>query len=249
MNIPLSFIQADPEQRTLATRGFLLVEPTTLVYAPELATLGMRACTPRVLAHREELMPRLINLSELDPVDHQIAADHWHAEINVERPPVVCAWIDSTADTDELAAHIAHYLIGPNEDGNAVFWRYYDPRVFVLTLKILGTDQRQALLGPITSWQFAWAGHRWRVAGPNAEYAATEVITGWPRPEQWPRINRSEVADQIRRRLPSLTIQQAAQLPAVLDELLLAAAPDDGPANVDVVVDDVWQHLSRDIAG
>ena len=83
----------------------------------------------------------------------------------------------------------AWHMDGAN--GQPVFWRYYDPRVLSLTLAIFDTVQRQALLGPIKTWQFAWAGHRWQVPGPGVSSDTLDgYVPAWPRPEQWPGLVR-----------------------------------------------------------
>ncbi len=236
-------MQAAPDHQEVVTTGFLLVEPATLAHVPDLASLDMRACTPRVLAHREELMPRLIDLAALDLEGQRIATKRWQEEPEVDRPPAICAWIDSAADIDTLAEHVARYLVGPGEGGRPVFWRYYDPRVLSLTLVVFDPSQRLALLGPVREWCFAWAGHRWRSAGLGADFVPLDdQASGWPRPDQWPRINRSEIADRIRRRLPTLSVEQAAQSPAALDQILCSLDGQDA-MNMDALVDDAVRRM------
>lgn len=248
MKTPTPPMQAVPDHQELMTTGFLLVEPATLAHVPDLAALDMRACTPRVLAHREELMPRLIDLAALDLEGRRIATERWQEEPEVERPPAICAWIDSAVDVDALAEHIARYLVGPGEGGQPVFWRYYDPRVLSLTLAVFDPTQRLALLGPVHEWCFAWAGHRWRSAGLGAEIVPPDdQSSGWPRLDQWPRINRSEIADQIRRRLPALSVDQAAQLPAAFDEVLCSADGQDA-MTTDALVEDAVQRMRHAFA-
>ena len=245
MKTPTPLMQAIPDHQELMTTGFLLVEPATLAHVPDLAALDMRACTPRVLAHREELMPRLIDLAALDLEGQRIAAERWQEEPEVERPPAICAWIDSAVDTDALAEHIARYLVGPGEGGQPVFWRYYDPRVLILTLALFDPTQLLALLGPVHEWCFAWGGHRWRCAGLGAEIVQPDdQPSGWPRPDQWPRINRSDIADQIRRRLPALSVDQAAQLPAALDQTLCSAGEQDA-MTTEALVSDAVQRIQH----
>lgn len=230
------------------TQGFLLIEPTTLLHVPKLAELDMRPCTPRVLAHREELMPQLIDLAALDDEACELAAECWTAETHVERPPVICAWFDSEADADAICEHVARYLVGPGADGKPVFWRYYDPRVLALTFAILDPTQRQALLGPIQAWQFPWAGHRWRVTSVGTEVADPDQRLGWPRPEQWPRINCSEAADRVLRRFPSISAEQAARFPAVLDQMFSEAALSNDTKDVNALVELVAHRVRNDFA-
>ncbi|MCR1771006.1 hypothetical protein B7760_04975 [Burkholderia glumae] len=232
-----------PDQQERLKTGFLLVEPATLAHVPDLAALDMCACTPRALVHREELMPRLIDVAALDEEGRRIVTERWHEEPAVERPPAICAWIDSAVGAEALAEHIARYLVGPGEGGQSVFWRYYDPRVLSLTLTIFDPTQRLALLGPARNWHFAWAGHRWRTAGLGAEAVSPDdEPAGWPRLDQWSRINRSDIVDRIRRRLPIFPADRAAQLPAALDQFLRSAGEQDA-ASTDELVDAAVQHM------
>ncbi|WP_175688465.1 DUF4123 domain-containing protein [Burkholderia anthina] len=243
-----SSMQIAADQLGPLTSGYLLVEPATLDYAPDLAVLDMHPCTPRALAHREELMPRLIDLGSLDTEVQQRVTEHWHEEIDAERPPVVCAWINSSADVEVLATHIARYLVGPDARGQPVFWRYYDPRVLALALAIFSADQQQALLGPVQTWQFPWAGHIWSVNGPGVESDLTEQPLGWPLADQWPRINRSEIVDRVRRRFSGFSVSQATKFPFMADEFLNSAVAKGDRSATDELIDAAWQHLSSQFA-
>ncbi len=185
-------------------------------------------------------MPRLINVAVLNEAAQIAVTEVWRKELVGERPPIICAWLDSNLDIDSLAQHISRYLVGPGEDGKPAFWRYYDPRVLALTLAVLDSAQRQALLGPIQTWQFSWAGHRWSVSGPGI---ATDILEGhvpaWPRLDQWPRINRSAAAAQVVNRLSDVPVQEAAPLPATLDRLFSDAAQF-GITQADDLADYAW---------
>lgn len=225
MNTPylLTTAPAPPSPLTL---GYLLVEPATIEYEPSLKTLAMRPCTPRTLAHREELMPRLIDVTSLTPDEQAEVTFLWKLEAAGERPPVLCAWLDCDVSIDELAGHIAHHLVGPGAHGQPVFWRHYDPLVLSLTLTVFDAAQRAELIGPVRQWQFPWAGHHWNVGGscaPGVSADALDDLHGWPRSDQWPRINRSEAATQVVRRLPEQSADAAARLPSVLDEIFCEA--------------------------
>lgn len=233
-----------PEPSGPLTHGFVLIEPATLIHTPALAALEMRPCTPRVLAHREELMPRLIDVASLDEHAQAAVTDVWLEELHTARPPVACAWIDSEDGIDALAEHIARYLVGPGADGNPTFWRYYDPRVLALTLAIFDAGQRKALPGPIETWQFAWAGHRWAVSGPDSSAEpADNRVPAWPRPEQWPRVNRSDITVPVLDRLPHRTGAEAATLPAELDRLFSSGIRQ-GLTHSEDLADYAWHGLT-----
>jgi hypothetical protein len=236
-----SFMQVAPELPSPLTHGFLLVEPAVTDHEPFLQTLAIRPCTPRVLAHREELMPRLIDLSSLDPDAQGQVGEMLLREVTALRPPVACAWLACDVDIDELALHVAQHLVGPGADGRPVFWRFYDPRVLALTLAVFDPAQRVALLGPVTDWQFAWAGHRWTVAGSGTPIPdGNGYVSALPKPDQWPRINRSEVATRVIDRLPAIPADKAAQLPYELDRIFTDAIHRGGMSDTDTLADYAW---------
>jgi hypothetical protein len=240
MSVP-HLLAAATEQSQPLSRGFLLVEPATVQYEPFVEALAMHPCTPRLLAHREELMPRLIDVASL-PSDAQVeVTELWLAEANAERPPVVCAWLDCDVGIDELAAHIAHYLVGPGADGKPVFWRYYDPRVLSLVAAVFDSEQSAALMGPIKEWQFPWAGHRWSISGrgPVADESANDA-RGWPRTDQWPRIDRSNLKTRVVERLRALSVESAARLPSELDGIFCEAERLGGLGDANELVDYAW---------
>lgn len=243
-----SLVQAAPEISEPLSRGYLLIEPATLAHAPDLAALNRRPCVPSALVHREELMPQLVDLTVLDDNARLRAAASWMAERHAEHPPVICAWLDSEAAADMVAEHIACALVGCGVDDQPVFWRYYDPRVLALTLAVFDPAQRQALLGPIRAWQFAWAGHHWSVASVDVKPALADRPPGWPREAQWSRINRSAAADRVLRRLPSLSLGQAARLPAVLDRTFSELAGSGETLDVDALVALALPEVRRELA-
>jgi hypothetical protein len=114
-------------------------------------------------------------------------------------------------------------------------------------LAVIDPAQRQALLGPIRAWQFAWAGYRWCVTSDNAKPALSDQVRNWPCAEQWTRINRSEAADRVLRRLPSLSIERAARLPATLDQSFSEVALSGDALDIDASVALVSQRLRREL--
>jgi len=240
MSAPFS-LQLAADLLSQVTHGFLLVEPATVEHEPILQALAMCPCTPRVLAHREELMPRLVDISLLEPEAQMRVTTVLLRETTANRPPVICAWLACDVDIDDLASHIARYLIGPGADGRPAFWRFYDPRVMALTLAKFDPAQRDLLLGPVTEWQFAWAGHRWSTIGPGARNDDSRGHTSaWPRDEQWLHINRSEVATRVIDRLPPMVSDRVAQLPNELDRIFSDAVALGGIADSDTLADYAW---------
>lgn len=224
--------------------GFLLIDPVTRIDTPELSEFDGQPCVPRVLAHREECMPLLVDIAALDDQARTLATQYLLAERHVERAPVICAWLDSEASGDAIREHIANHLVGPGAEGADVFWRFYDPRVMSLALAVLDPSQRQALLGPVTSWTFPWAGHYWCVETSGNGLAAVDASSGWPRPDQWPRIDRSDLADRIVRRRLAFSVDHLAHLPSTLDRMFCEAVCQ-GITSPDALVDYALHRLRQ----
>lgn len=185
-------------------------------------------------------MPRLLDVSSLDHDAQVQIGDMLMREMSGSRPPVVCAWLTTDAAMEELAIHIARHLVGPGVDGRSAFWRFYDPRVLALALTVLEDGQREALLGPIKEWQFVWAGHCWAISGPGIANDDEPHLFAWPKPEQWQRINRSEVATRVVERLPITVYERTAQWPQEIDRICGEAVSRYGMSDTDTLADYAW---------
>jgi hypothetical protein len=180
--------------------GFLLVDPSNLDDEMFSDAVPMLDCTPASMGQSAHLMPRLIDVAALSTKEQDGLQEILMRELQGERPPTVCAWLECATDAKVLARHVARFLIGPGPDGGPVYWRYFDPCVFVLVLQVFSNEQRQALLGPITEWRFAWCCRWWRVIG--SEVTADPLlgrVPGWPTARQWRSL---ESTDSIARALP-----------------------------------------------
>ena len=116
-------LQMVSDSPSLIADGFLLIEPSTADHEPFLQMLPTHSCTPRMLSHREELMPRLVDIASLDSEAQVQISDLLLRETRANRPPVACAWLLSHAGIEDLAVHIAEYLAGPGPDARPAFWR------------------------------------------------------------------------------------------------------------------------------
>gem|GEM_PF-1559731 len=178
--------------------GFLLIDASNLDDETFAEVLPMLHCTPATLIQSEQLMPRLIDVAALSAAQQDGLSDVLLRELNGERPPVVCAWLDCALDAKALARHLTRFLVGPGMDGAAVFWRYFDPRVFSLAVRVFSTEQTEALLGPITEWRFPWCKRWWSVSGPGREVDLLLGITpAWPSENQWRSLEHSALVARV----------------------------------------------------
>jgi hypothetical protein len=182
--------------------GYLLLEPSNL---PTEACEGlpeMRACVPSFLWKAQASMPRLLGLSNLAPAQREIVCRMLEYEESERHPPVVCAWLQSDGDIEELAKYVARNILGAGLDGQQVIWRYYDPRVFVLAAHLYTDEQRHALLGVIDTWMFRWRGQWWAVR-PERPFVPSpyDLDRAWPTAPQWELLSQSETFHRLYKRL------------------------------------------------
>ncbi|WP_061937801.1 DUF4123 domain-containing protein [Collimonas pratensis] len=187
-------MQSIPPPGEVIRNGYLLIDASNIDDETFAEPLPMLRCTPGALANADDFTPRLIDVAALSLAQQADATAAMLRETDGDRPPAICAWLNSTFDADTLKRHIARFLVGPGSDGGSVFWRYYDPRVFSLAMALFAPAQKEALLGPVTEWRFAWCRHWWSVAGPGRE---TDPLGGfkpaWPTDKQWSSLDHSEL--------------------------------------------------------
>jgi hypothetical protein len=184
------------------TTGYVLVEPSSAGYHPILKSLPTHVCDTPMLKDAEELTPRLIDMAALTPEQQETVSTALRQEPEAAHPPTLCAWLETEADIDRLARAIARFLIGPGPEGEPIYWRYFDPRVFSLTMHLFSPEQRDALLGLVTQWRFAWCGHWWSIPGPGREVDGLEGIRpAWPSSNQWNSLAHAPLLERVLRNL------------------------------------------------
>lgn len=180
-------------------------------------------------------MPCLIDVAALSPAQQDGLGEVLLRELNGQRPPVVCAWLDCALDAKALSRHLARFLVGPGVDGVAVLWRYFDPRVFSLAMSMFSIEQTQALLGPVVEWRFPWCKRWWSVAGLGQEADPLLGITpAWPNEKQWCSFTNSALVASVLAKL------QDAQAPG---DLLTDAACLRLQRGIDASIQDARQRL------
>jgi len=195
--------------------GYLLIDASNIDDETFAEPLPMLRCTPGLLSNADDLMPRLIDVASLSPEQQDDVTLALLRETTGNRPPVICAWLDSSTDIDALARHVARFLVGPDSEGDSVFWRYYDPRVFSLAMTLFSPVQKEALLGPITSWRFPWCEHWWRVSGPGREIDPLGGCkSAWPTGKQWNSLNHSRLVAHVLLQMQIVSNKQSAMLPS-----------------------------------
>ncbi|MYN17112.1 DUF4123 domain-containing protein [Rugamonas sp. FT107W] len=183
-------------------QGFLLIDISNFPSELNCPPINMIGCIPSVLTNVQELMPCLIEVKSLSQTQLEEIKDIFRQQAADQHPFAICAWLDSDLGVTELAEHIAGSLYGRGPAGTDIFFRYYDPRVFSTIMNIFTKEQREALLGPIKAWRFAWCHNWWLVTGGVSEInPLTGFQTAWPIDRQWPGILHSRVLNRVLIRL------------------------------------------------
>lgn len=191
-------MHCEPLPSGVVRSGYLLIDPCNLDEYSFSQPLPMLHCTPTALINSDAVMPRLIDIAHITPLQQDSLAEVMEAELVGERPPLVCAWLECPLGAPALARHINRFLVGPGADDGEILWRYYDPRVFVLAMSVFRSAQSQALLGPVVTWRFPWLGRWWRVDGPGEEIAPLKGLTpAWPDGSQWASLDRSSQVARV----------------------------------------------------
>jgi hypothetical protein len=180
--------------------GWLLLDTSNLDDGTFAEAPPMLRCTPAALTQSDALMPCLIDVAALPPAQQDGLGEILLRELSGCRPPAVCAWLDCAPgiDADALARHLTRYLVGPGSGGAAVFWRYFDPRVFALAMHLFSTDQAAALIGPVVAWRFPWCRRWWSVSGSGREADPLQgVKPAWPGAEQWRSLDHSDLLARV----------------------------------------------------
>ncbi len=192
--------------------GYLLIEASNVNDETFADRLPMQRCTPHMLTKSSELMPCLIDVAALSASQRTDLGEVLTRELNGERPPIVCAWLECDLDVETLARHITRYLVGPDIEGALVLWRFFDPRVFSLAMQIFSPEQAQALLGPVIAWRFPWCHQWWSIEGTGHTADPILGITpAWPTEGQWQRLVDSALIWSVMERIHDLKMAQGSQ--------------------------------------
>lgn len=176
--------------------GYAVLEPSNRPYFLEPSSLIGISCTPSGMEKIGSLTPKLVDIGKLTNREREVLADLFTGELEISRPPFVCAWIESDLNCEDVAAKIASMLIDI-EGRPQLIWRYYDPRVMALAFDLLTVLQREALLHGLRRWVFPWRGSWWNLEGISTISDCAPSTHPWPTPQQWKTISKSDVINRI----------------------------------------------------
>ncbi len=85
--------------------------------------------------------PYLIKLQPEDPFTTRLISEGWGDSWGI--------FLESGASLDELKLHFRKFLMAKDEDGNEIYFRYYDPRVLRLYLPTCNEAELEIVFGPV----------------------------------------------------------------------------------------------------
>ena len=180
------------------TSGYLLIDTLNLPRSLDCGPLPLRVCAPPDLTNIMSLLPGVVSIEALNADQLLTVREIMKLQTAGRHPWAICAVLTSDLDIEELAKHIASSLSVVDDEGGAVLWRFFDPRVLSLVLAIYSAEQKNALLGPIREWRFAWRGHWWLASGEgDSPDLLRSFDVAWPTKVQWPLFRLSKLLDQV----------------------------------------------------
>ena len=138
----------------------------------------------------------------------------------------VCAFIFTAAPLTRLAKHLSAHLNAQMEGFGAIYFRYFDPRVWPHVQRIATPGQRHRLFGDIDMWlSMDWSGQLQTVTPPvlpNVDQPDSALAQPSYSAAQWQQIERIETVNLSLQRLK----QTGVELPrlAHADEIVATAA-------------------------
>lgn len=198
--------------RELAAHQYAVVNPLQLKHThSQWADLPTRELLPEELADKAGAMPRLLDLTELDPVQQSALLERVDDWDRVNDYPFFGLLLKSTSSPAGVARHLTRQLVARSPDGSDVLLRWYDPRVFRHLCWLFTPVQMRALSGPVNAWCWRDGPRHWR----SLEVAAMGHVPGRLRPtvEQWTAIGRIGVLNrtiaQLERNVEGLAFDEA----------------------------------------
>lgn len=178
--------------------GYLLIDTLNLPPSMECKPLPILPCVPADLTNIADLLPGLVDVTALEDDQLQTVREILALQVAGSHPWAVCAILTCESSIEELSEHIGCFLSVIDDSNRPVLWRFFDPRVFSLSMAIFTGEQRRGLLGPIREWQLAWRRHWWSVTS-NSERTGRrpdlDAVT--PNKQQWQMLRLSRLIDSV----------------------------------------------------
>jgi len=143
-----------------------------------------KLCVPVSMEKMRNALPLLVSVDSMQDGEREAINQMAMSELREEYPPYLCSWFGSEVSLDEVSGHMAQCL-HVRSGHDSVYWRWFDPRVFVVAAHVMDEDQIDSLLGPIDEWHFPWLGEWWCLARSGTVPMITAQIRAVPREDQW----------------------------------------------------------------
>jgi hypothetical protein len=187
---------ADPSAEI--TSGYLLVDTSNYPRSLDCEPLPICTCVPADLTNIVSLLPGVVDISVLDATQLKVVREILKMQKAGAHAWTICAVLTTDVGIEELSEHLGRLLSATDDDNRPVLWRFFDPRVFSLSIAIFDAEQRRALLGPIREWRFVWRRHWWMTAGhPGKWDRLFDTDIALPNKRQWQPLGLARLIDQV----------------------------------------------------
>lgn len=168
--------------------------PESLEETTAVADLPHAVVTVAHEAYPDEHRPYLVQLDLGTSVGMEWLAESVRLAFEDRHPESVAqglgqrigGWLATSSPADAVAAHWSQHVLQTDDRGRQCALRFYDSRALGLLWPMLLSEQRQALLGPVSAWHAIDACARPCIYTNKTRAASSLGLTG----EQWRSIHR-----------------------------------------------------------
>jgi hypothetical protein len=190
--IPIADISAE------IASGYLLIDASNYPGSLNCEPLPICTCVPADLTNIVSLLPGLVDISVLDAIQLKAVQEILAMQRAGVHAWTICAVLTTDVGMEELSEHLGCLLRVTDDDNRPVLWRFFDPRVFSLTMTVFDSEQRRALLGPVQEWRFVWRRHWWMTVGhPSKWNRLFDNDMAVPDKRQWLTLGSARLIDQV----------------------------------------------------
>ncbi|WP_321887819.1 DUF4123 domain-containing protein [Paraburkholderia bannensis] len=180
---------------------------------------------PERFRYQPELFPVLVEIQALGRDDREVVWTRDRVSEQEYDVPFVLALFDAEVEGSAVVAHLVRRMAVRRPDGAEDALRFYDPFVFRHLRWLLGVEQMDSLLGPITAWHWREPDGTWQRHARGSDHASLRPLRLTS--PQWSTLLRVADINQSLRELLRVDPTRANE-PGVAQELdsLLAEASD-----------------------
>lgn len=214
----------DLGHRELCGHDFALINPARVPQDrwEDLPVVSLRAPG---FAAQPHLVPRLLPLGGLDEEQRVALLERNDRQSEETKQPMFCALLVSPCEPQLLAGCLGSMMVMDSPEGQKVWLRFHDPRVFSALAWWLDEGQIRCLMGQVQKWTwYETRDARWHQLARPDVLAPTRLRLN---PQQWGRLQRQPLVNRVLKKSgksPPLGCSLRGLVELIDDQLVSAAA-------------------------